>query len=395
MSVGENRRLNSKKRYLICGIPVSSSGGVGRLLRALLPLARKHNYHIIVPGVRQGSIKQALRERDFFTFVKLVFLRIFYHPDRVFKLKCRFVRNSTVIYIHPQITGFDLLFRILRKNRVFIYLMDNSFFCIRSYNFHPTRRKECLDCLGLIENADVACTPFPVAYDRELNLQYLRKLMVYSDRIYFLAQNRLQKEIVERHFPSVAGIRVVGLNLGDLDLSNELLDIGVQADFVYHGAAILPKGIEYFIGLARFMPEKSFFVPASKEECEKALDSEIVIDNIQFRECTWETGLAYAVERATMVFNPSLWSAPIEGALIKSLYHAALVVVVETEFGFESEIADLPGVIRLPRDCSAAAQILKSVPLNDYRIERKERLASMSISLDVFLEVEAMVVNGN
>lgn len=38
--------------------------------------------------------------------------------------------------------------------------MDNSFFCIKSYNIHPITNHECLQCIGG-KNPHDLCEPFP------------------------------------------------------------------------------------------------------------------------------------------------------------------------------------------------------------------------------------------
>ena len=60
-----------------------------------------------------------------------------------------------------------------------------------------------------------------------------------------------------------------------------------------------------------------------------------------------------------IVFVPSLWSASIEGALIKSLNYANLVVTVKTEMGYESEISGVSTHLRVSSDVSTAASEIK------------------------------------
>ena len=72
---------------------------------------------------------------------------------------------------------------------------------------------------------------------------------------------------------------------------------------------------------------------------------------------TWETGLEAAVRAAPLVLVPSLWSAPVEGALIKSIAAGRAVAVVDNESAFSHELP-MGLVSRLPPDpLTAAAEI--------------------------------------
>jgi hypothetical protein len=72
---------------------------------------------------------------------------------------------------------------------------------------------------------------------------------------------------------------------------------------------------------------------------------------------TWETGLGSAVRDASLVINPSLWSAPIEGALVKSIVYARRTAVVDTASSWSAELP--PGlVLRLPASPVLAAELI-------------------------------------
>jgi len=76
---------------------------------------------------------------------------------------------------------------------------------------------------------------------------------------------------------------------------------------------------------------------------------------------TWETGLAKEVKKAKLVLVPSLWSAPIEGALLKSIIFGRSVAVVDEPTAFASRLPD-ELVLRLPSDVGQAAdKLIESV----------------------------------
>ena len=88
-------------------------------------------------------------------------------------------------------------------------------------------------------------------------------------------------------------------------------------DIVFHGAAIAPKGIFFLLKLAELMPDYSFLVPDSYSNVYRVTKLEAP-NNVSFVQMSWESGLRQAVSSARLVINPSMWSAPIEGALVKS-----------------------------------------------------------------------------
>ena len=81
-------------------------------------------------------------------------------------------------------------------------------------------------------------------------------------------------------------------------------------------------------------------------------------DNIDCIDITWGTGLKEYVRCADLVMNPSLWSAPIEGALVKSASYNKVVATVQSKYGFESEVKEIKNHIRLSNDIEIAAKQL-------------------------------------
>jgi len=70
-----------------------------------------------------------------------------------------------LVLIHPQTSDSKELSRSSKKGKkpTWLYLMDSSFFCVRSYNHVPGERKACLRCLtGRWDNLIAhRCKPFP------------------------------------------------------------------------------------------------------------------------------------------------------------------------------------------------------------------------------------------
>jgi hypothetical protein len=364
------------KKYLVSGIPVSDSG-VGRLMKKMAPDAKEKGYELITSPLL-GSVKETLKKHQYSQILLEIVHRIF--GRLFFDLKLILIKNSAVLFIHPQISGFKNLFRLIKNNRVYIYVMDNGFFCVRSYNLNPYDRLECLRCLGDPENILTDCQPYPAAYPKQENTLFLKHLMELSKKVIFLAQNQKQKKLLTTHFGNDIDCIVVGLNTGEIPFLEEsemgIVDEDLKFDIVYHGANHLSKGIAYVIELAQQLKEFSFFVPENKESCEITLGRSIECENISFRACRWESGLKSAVSQARLVINPSLWSASIEGALLKSIFYGNKVATVETQYGFEGEMSEYIDLIRLPHDIALAAKIVKDTLTHCSSAE--ERQASRS-----------------
>lgn len=250
--------------------------------------------------------------------------------------------------------------------------MDNSFFCIRSYNISPINNMECLRCIGDPTKAYTECEPWPVHYDRKAAFADLQKLMSISKEINFLVQNKLQEEIIKKHFGDVKTL-VVGLNI--VEISGDKLNALPKKDknqkkIVYHGATHYAKGVEYFVRLAEKIPEINFIIPDEKYKVEDCLQKTINTTNIVFTPCTWENGLRELVSDACLVVNPSQWSAPIEGALLKSIIFNGSVATVKTQYGYEKEISQKYPILRLSQNVEEAKnQILQYLQNQNSRKE--------------------------
>lgn len=344
------------KKILISGIPPSNSG-VGRLMKMLVPRAQELGYSIIYRRENK-SLRRLLDEKKIFLAAKELVERKF--NNIIFYIRSLLIKKSVVLALHPQTIGFNAFLKIIKHNTVYFYVMDNSFFCLRSYNIHPVTHKECLLCITNPANALSQCIPFPVNYQRKDNIEYLQNLKSVSQKVFFLAQNKKQKELLQLHFGTGIRCTIVGLDTGEVDFQSTSLPFSqvnnTSYDLVYHGVANFAKGIGYFVELAILLPEFSCFFPCSKIIVENILGKKITEKNIIFSECTWESGLKNAVTSARLVINPSLWSSPIEGALLKSIYYNGNVAVVETEYGFSQEVIAESDVLCLPINTAIAAQ---------------------------------------
>ncbi len=326
--------------YLISGLPPGERG-VGRFLSRLTREAAQAGWKVICRPERTtgGSAWYALRLLGF-------------------HIRLRTIRGTDLVIVHPQSLRWRTFFRLASVNRLALFVVDNSFFCIQSYNYRGQEWMECLDCLGDVGKCHASCSPFPVFYSREENLSYLHQLSRLAAGIRFFAQNPSQAALLRKHFGPGIEILVVGM-ITDEFMEEPLSGKGSGGyDVVFHGALDAAKGAAYAMALARHLPELEFLIPGREEEGVRIAGREDLPKNVTFKEMTWETGLKKAVEKCRMVLCPSLWSAPIEGALVKSIIHNGRVAVFRSEYGYQ---ADLPEdlLVRLDDDLKKSADIVR------------------------------------
>jgi hypothetical protein len=123
----------------------------------------------------------------------------------------------------------------------------------------------------------------------------------------------------------------------------ERLSDRFNVDFVYHGGASEVKGLLYVLDIASKLKQFSFLVPASYEKCKKIIGNQIPkndLKNVTFLDINWEGGLKRYVINSKVVLCPSLWSAPIEGALIKSFIFNGVVAIVPTKYSFANDLPE-------------------------------------------------------
>lgn len=322
-----NRELEPGS-YLVSGIAPGDSG-TGRFLSALLPTATESGFHPIYPTLGD---RFSLQEQ----------------------IRISLIHDSDVLLMHPQTLGLPVFKALVENNKtVRMYVLDNSFFCIKSLNYRAGNRGECLDCIGNVRNCHATCSPFPAGAERGENIDFLEWLNTVAGRIQFYCQSERQAKLLRTHFGEHVIVSVIGM------LTPEYLS--TRVDVVFHGEALAAKGLCYFAEIAKRLPEYSFLAPAPRDHVDRVLASEslTVPPNMLCHDIRWSSGLDQLVMGCRLVMCPSLWSAPVEGALMKSLYYNGNVAVVSGNYSFEGE---LPSeiVLRLNHDLDHSAQEVRS-----------------------------------
>lgn len=363
---------------VVSGIPAGSSG-TGRLVAHLeermTALMGAQAKLVARPERPPGwQLKIWLQQKLYFKL--LVEASIYLRKLVLFwwSLSLLFVlRGRKVILLHPQNLGYGLTLRLIAslKSPPLVYLLDSSFFCISSYNHVSGEGRSCIRCIevGCDELRMRGCKPFP---RRDwAAIDYVQKLqtLVKAGDVKIAAQNERQAQLAKIQFEIAEPPPVIGLWTNDW---NELFDQkpwngeksdSYEWDVLFHGHYLDAKGACWTLELANKCPGLKFFFPFERPK------NVLAIDNCTFASCTWETGLKEKMKQARFVIVPSLWSAPIEGALVKSLLCADAVAVVQNPTSFSDELPE-EIVLKLSAEPEAASKLLNDAVLNKWRPDR-------------------------
>ena len=116
------RSIESK--VIVCGIG-AGIGGVGRFIQYL---AREHkDLKVLYPKRLSSSMFV------FESILKVISLL-------VFNLQLLSIRNKRVVILSHNYINSVIFKYLLRKNECWVYMMDNNFFCIQSYNFNNANK---------------------------------------------------------------------------------------------------------------------------------------------------------------------------------------------------------------------------------------------------------------
>lgn len=271
--------------------------------------------------------------------------------------------EESVVLIHPRTLGHKWCGELIQRRRhpTWFYLVDTSYFCARSYNYIEGNGEACLHCLGGQWQHAARLNCYAGVNHPEQQEAFSEELRAHasSGKAKFLVQNCGQRELAQSHFGADATVVTVGL--WTIDMPDEIAGATTFAggtnsyDVVFHGAPVPAKGFTWALDLAKRCPHLEFLFPCSRRRAASVMSD--VPENARFAKMTWESGLSDAVRNAKLVLVPSLWSAPIEGALIKSIGFGRTVAVADQQTAFSAEIPD-DLVVRLPVNLDDAARRL-------------------------------------
>jgi glycosyltransferase involved in cell wall biosynthesis len=350
----------SSEIVFICGIGPGSTGTGALMIGLMAEAAVGSPAEFIVKEKtprRRGWAR--LQKINPFRVAHYFFSRVSF-PWRVLRAARS---DKEVVMLHPQTIGFPLFRQVMEaRPHVWMYVLDAFVFCRRSYNCLPGETAPCLRCLG---NDGAAADQHGCRdWFGSGPFQQHFPAWVGSGRLRLMAQCESHARLLRTHFGPGAVVKVVPLSVPDIAVPSSTLVRPVRARplAVFHGSCQPAKGIVHVIALAKEMPDWDFLVPSDPKEYLQHFGSMTDLPaNLHFRRLSWSEGLAEAVATADLVLCPSIWSATVEGAVLKSLAHNGLVMVTTHDSSFGSE---LPADARLaldPADLRGTAGRLRAV----------------------------------
>ncbi len=327
------------KTYIVSGIEPAKKGA-GRFLNFFITEFQKidKNVNIIFIKTPENKIVKFLKGTIFFEFLKELYYLIY----RKF-VRTNQIENASVIIFHPQSLGVKTTINLISRNdKIYFYVLDNFFFCIKSYNHLDNSYVPCFYCLKDIHESNAhncKSSPNNVSFDdyKLLNNSIIENI----NKITFLTQNTNQTKLLLTKYGKNAQVEQIGMNTGEISVDENVVTPDYfEYDFLYHNTLNHAKGINYFVNLAQLMPDYTFVIPYPKAVVEKLCNAKLDNVNLLFVPCSWETGLRELILKSRITIVPSLWSAPIEGSLLKSMFYANAVAVVKSEYSFSSEIPE-------------------------------------------------------
>jgi hypothetical protein len=382
---------------ILSGIEAGESG-TGRLVEHLEACVKTRPLRAVVVGkpelvftaygrLRRGQLLTAARGIARFSGARARF-------EDGWKL-AREHPSVPLLLLHPQALGFDPMLDLVeaRTRPATLFLLDSSFFCVASYNHVQGENGACVRCAGgnfaAAQAFGCRAAPWPVPFGAS-TLERLRPI-VRAGKLRLLAQTPAQAELAQRHFGLDRLPEVVGLWTSEFDAlldvralpqSDRRGDGGSGYDVVFHGDNLAAKGAHWLMSAALASPGLRFLFPFRKPVQVGAPP------NCAFVPMRWSSGLEKAVRTSFITAVPSLWSAAVEGALIKSLVLAPRVAVAENASAFA---ATLPSgaALMLPSDPARAGSALARAHAEGWKPDpavRERWLAWFRAQRDAFFE---------
>ena len=343
----------------------ADQGGTGELIGTLarqiaaekLPMDLRHprQAHPVLLSLREGRFLRAASE----PFRREAAYR------RLGRLLQRFGQQpNPMLIFHPQSLGLRRVVAAVRNRSAptWLFLLDASPFCRKSYNSIEGEWVPCSRCLGN-DGADserLACQP-PFRRDFSMPAQHEFRRLGREGRFRLLAQTLGHGRLVQAHFGQDVPCHVVGLEVPGLEPPGEVVEESGY-DVVFHAAPVWNKGVGVLFALAPLLPEFRLLAPFAIEEVKRDVSSAHwplrMPANITFQPMRWNSGLREEIRRAKLILCPSVWSAPIEGAVLKSLNHNGVTALFRGKGQFGEEI---PAAAVVELDASDLARSARAV----------------------------------
>lgn len=345
MKMGIMMEKNIMRKIIVSGIG-PGSGGVGNYMSFLIEKFPNHKF--IYPRRINSPYKIINQLFNYFTLL-------------IIPLRIRLINKKDVLILAQQYLSVKSIKHLIINNNASIYFMDNSFFCIKAYNYISSNKGECFSCLnGKWENIELNnCKPQPRIFTKKKLTSINQIIFDNKQSIKFITLSKTNKNLLVKHLGDNININhSYFLTKEILHKTKSILNTKNLSknnfDFVFHGSDIESKGFYYFTELAKLLPEYSFFAPSARKSN---------IKNLTFKNYRWESGLKKVVEESKIILTPSLWSNTPEAAMLKSLKYNGCVGFIDTEFGFGKEM-DKNSFISLTGNVFKDSVLLKNI-VND------------------------------
>lgn len=204
-----------------------------------------------------------------------------------------------------------------------MHIMDNFFFCNRSYNFLDHSGEICRSCVECGPKSAIwsNCTSLSPWLYNHAKLKFASSLCKLS-AIFF--QTELHMNLFRTMFPDYNGY------LDTLDLPVDPTEFEGSSSIgdyiVFNGPPTKVKGFYWFLEVASKANWK-FLVPLASD---KGTESQLYPSNIKaVYNCTFDKGLKNIIAGARCVVVPSLWDLQCETATIYPMLMGKLVITTD------------------------------------------------------------------
>lgn len=231
-----------------------------------------------------------------------------------------FYKGHLTIYHHQTLGYFITRHLLSSMNKIDFYVLDASFFCKKSYNF--LNNKACFNCLKTF-NPDITCKSFPRVAKTSRILSFRNQLLKSKDKIVFIVQTASHRSLIQDSFLKSSRVVIRKMKHPKLDFQFPSLSKYTEYDFVFHGNNLDAKGANYVLNLSMKMKKQTFFFPFKVNE---------LLKNCFYKQTNWDGDLIDALMNCKIVLCPSLWSAPIESSIIKTMLLNKPVAIVKSDY---------------------------------------------------------------
>lgn len=231
-----------------------------------------------------------------------------------------FIKLDKVILYHPQTLGYWFSSNLIKNaSSIYYFVLDSSIFCIKSYNHR--NNIVCTHCINKISPfAD--CNFFPRNNSIKSFKKHREVISLELHKIEFIVQTDGYKNIIKSVFGQTASCRLLKMKFPSIKRNN-IKSLEKNYDFVFHGNNIDAKGSSYALKIAESFSCNNFFFPFHVETKEK---------NIVSKPLSWDKGLKEVISKSKISLCPSIWSAPVEGAIIKTMLLKVPVAIHVNEY---------------------------------------------------------------